>query len=501
MASSFSSKLLFWPRWFWRTLTSMRTALFLLLLLALAAIPGSLYPQRSADPNGVRVYFDRDPQFAELLDNLQLFDVYSSSWFSAIYILLFVSLVGCVLPRTKIHIDALRAKPVRTPTNLSRMPAFRELAKFDSGLENSAALLREKKFRFELQGNSISAEKGYSKETGNLIFHFSLIGVLIAVGVGGGLSFSGQRVLVEGDTFVNNLASYDAFSPGVFFDESELKPFAITLDKFEVIYDLTNPANLGQPIDFIASVTANEAAGSKQAQVRVNYPLETDGASVYLTGNGFAPVITVKDGEGNAAFSGPVVFLPQDSNNTSLGVIKVPDANPEQLGFIAFFYPTAEKLASGAYTSIYPDPINPILTMNLYTGDLGLDSGIPRNVYALDTSAMEAVATRNGPNPPLILEIGQEVELPNGLGSIRFDGLKRYASLDIAYNPAGAWILVFALIALSSVAISLLTPRRRIWVKLQGEKIEFAALARSEDPKLEQFLDEFIHQLQERTGR
>lgn len=479
----------------------MRTALFLLLLLALAAIPGSLYPQRSADPNGVRVYFDRDPQFAQLLDNLQLFDVYTSVWFSAIYILLFVSLVGCVLPRTKIHLAALRARPVQTPTNLSRMPAYKKLDKFENGLERAAALLKARRFRFELQGNSISAEKGYAKETGNLIFHFSLIGVLVAVGVGGGLSFSGQRVLVEGETFVNNLASYDAFSPGVFFNEAELKPFALTLDKFEVLYDLENPANLGQPIDFIASVSANEAAGVRAAKVRVNYPLETDGASVYLTGNGFAPVITVRDGDGNTAFSGPVVFLPQDANNTSLGVIKVPDANPEQLGFIAFFYPTAEKLESGAYASIYPDPINPILTMNLYTGDLGLDSGIPRNVYALDTSDMKEVASRNGPNPPLILEIGQEVNLPDGLGSIRFDGLKRYASLDIAYNPGGVWILVFALLALFSVTISLLTPRRRIWVKLQSEKIEVAALARSEDPKLEQFLDEFIEELQEKNGR
>ncbi|NCX64412.1 MAG: cytochrome c biogenesis protein ResB, partial [Actinobacteria bacterium] len=84
----------------------MRTALFLLLLLALAAIPGSLYPQRSADPNGVRLYFDQQPEFAALLDALQLFDVYTSIWFSAIYILLFVSLVGCVLPRTQVHLNA-----------------------------------------------------------------------------------------------------------------------------------------------------------------------------------------------------------------------------------------------------------------------------------------------------------------------------------------------------------------------------------------------------------
>jgi cytochrome c biogenesis protein len=280
-----------------------------------------------------------------------------------------------------------------------------------------------------------------------------------------------------------------------------MDPFALKLDKFQVVYDLNNPANIGQPIDFIATVSVTSQEQVKQSEIRVNYPLEVPGASVYLTGNGFAPVVTVRDGSGNVAFSGPVVFLPQDGNNTSLGVIKVPDAAPEQLGFIAFFYPTAEQLESGAYTSIYPDPLNPILTMNLYTGDLGLDSGVPRNVYALDTTNMTEVASRNAENPPLLLEIGDTVQLPENLGSVSFDGLRRYASLDIAYNPAGLWILIFALVCLGSVTISLLVPRRRIWVKLLDEKIEIAALARSEDPKLKEIVDEFALELEKEMAK
>ncbi|NCV37063.1 MAG: cytochrome c biogenesis protein ResB, partial [Actinobacteria bacterium] len=362
----------------------MRTALFLLLLLALAAIPGSLYPQRSADPNGVRLYFDQQPEFAALLDALQLFDVYTSIWFSAIYILLFVSLVGCVLPRTQVHLNALRAKPVETPQKLERMPAYLTGAAKGDQLDRAEQVLKSRGFRVRRLEDSVSAEKGYLKETGNLVFHYSLVLLLIAVGLGGGFSFSGQRVLVEGDTFVNNLASYDAFSPGPLFFENELQPFSMTLVDFDVVYDLRNPANLGQPVDFIANVTLDDGLTSSNSDIRVNFPLEAPGANVFLTGNGFAPVITLYDGVGNVAFSGPVVFLPQDSNMTSLGVIKAPDASPEQIGIIAFFYPTAQELESGAYASIYPDPIDPLLTMNVYLGDLGLDAGIPRNVYALD---------------------------------------------------------------------------------------------------------------------
>ena len=497
MASNLFSRLIFWPRWFWRQLTSMRTALFLLLLLAIAAVPGSVYPQRSADPNGVRIFFDNNPDVAEVMDDFQLFDVYTSVWFSSIYILLFVSLVGCVVPRTKVHFEALRAQPVQTPQNLKRMPVHQKAQDQVGYLETALQVLKSKRYKVAMHQESVSAEKGYIKETGNLVFHFSLIGVLIAVGVGGGLSFSGQRVLVVGDSFVNNLASYDSFSPGPFFDEAQLEPFSVRLDDFQVLYDLQNPNNLGQPIDFIASVTSD----GKQSEVRVNYPLEAPGASIYLTGNGFAPVITVFDGEGNVAFSGPSVFLPQDSNMTSLGVIKVPDALPEQVGIITFFYPTAEQLESGAYTSIYPDPIDPLMTMNVYSGDLGLDEGVPKNVFALDTENLEVVASRDGPNDPIQLRIGETVELPNQLGKVRFDGLLRFASLDVAYNPGGIWVLLFALLALFSMGLSLMTPRRRIWVRRNKDgTIELAALARSDDPRLEEVLVEIRTAIESKVG-
>ncbi|NCW29371.1 MAG: hypothetical protein EBV98_03190 [Actinobacteria bacterium] len=224
----------------------------------------------------------------------------------------------------------------------------------------------------------------------------------------------------EASAFVNNLASYDAFSPGPLFFENELQPFSMTLEDFEVVYDLRNPANLGQPVDFVANVTLDDGLSSANSDIRVNFPLEAPGANVFLTGNGFAPVITLYDGVGNIAFSGPVVFLPQDSNMTSLGVIKAPDALPEQIGIIAFFYPTAQQLESGAYASIYPDPIDPLLTMNVYLGDLGLDAGIPRNVYALDITDLDLIAGRDGPNPPIELRVGETAELPGGAGFISY---------------------------------------------------------------------------------
>jgi cytochrome c biogenesis protein len=368
------------------------------------------------------------------------------------------------------------------------MPAYLSGVAEADQLGRAEQVLKARGFRVRRLEDSVSAEKGYLKETGNLVFHYSLVLLLIAVGVGGGFSFSGQRVLVEGDTFVNNLASYDAFSPGPLFFENELQPFSMTLEDFEVVYDLRNPANLGQPVDFVANVTLDDGLSSANSDIRVNFPLEAPGANVFLTGNGFAPVITLYDGVGNIAFSGPVVFLPQDSNMTSLGVIKAPDALPEQIGIIAFFYPTAQELESGAYASIYPDPIDPLLTMNVYLGDLGLDAGIPRNVYALDITDLDLIAGRDGPNPPIELRVGETAELPGGAGFISFDGLKRFASLDVAYNPGGLWIMVFAFIALVAIVFSLSVRRRRVWVRQAAGKMEYAALARGDDDGLEELI-------------
>jgi cytochrome c biogenesis protein len=493
-----------WLRWIWRQLTSMSTALILLLLLAVAAIPGSIYPQRSADPNGVATYFRDNPTFAGILDTFQFFDVYSSVWFSAIYILLFISLIGCLIPRSIEHYRAMRAEPVKVPTKFDRFPAHakRKTEKSQKAIYDAATQsLRDRGYRVAVRKDGVSAERGYLRETGNLVFHFALIGVLAAVGIGGAYAFNGQRVLVEGETFVHNLSGYDSFSPGVLFNESQLKPFALTLTKFEALFDLKNQTNIGNPLDFRAQVslrTSNTEA-AKPGLIRVNEPLEVPGAHVYLTGNGYAPVMTFRDPDGRVSYSGPVEFLPQDSNYTSLGVVKLPDAK-KQFGVIAFFYPTASKLSTGAMTSKFPGPVDPLLTMNVYEGNLGLDNGAPQNVFTLNVHGMKQVAGGKSGTKALSLQIGETKTLPGGLGTVTWDGVKRFASLDIAYNPTEVFTLVFALLAMTALGVSLSVSRRRVWVKKTEGGYEIAALARTHDPRLEALVEEICSELEQKKS-
>ena len=109
-------------RWAWRQLTSMRTALVLLLLLALAAVPGSVVPQESVDSLGTTRWKEQHPDLTPIYEKLDLFSVYDSAWFSAIYILLMISLVGCFVPRILVYWRGLRAQPPPAPRNLTRLP-------------------------------------------------------------------------------------------------------------------------------------------------------------------------------------------------------------------------------------------------------------------------------------------------------------------------------------------------------------------------------------------
>ena len=491
-------------RFFWRQLTSMRTALFLLLLLAFAAIPGSLVAQRSSDPNGVIQYKIDHPDLYPVLDSLQVFNTYTSVWFSSIYLLLFVSLIGCIIPRSIHHYRALRSRPPKTPARLTRLAGYTAITgetDAASAVDSARASLKKLGYRTELYPRpstgsgtgsfSVSAERGYLRETGNLVFHTALVGILVSVAIGGSFGYSGQRVVVEGQKFVNVLGDYDSFNPGRFFESDFLEPYRISLDEFDATYELENTQAIGQATDYSAYVTTTTPDGEdKTANIKVNEPHAIGGTDVFLLGNGYAPTVVIRDPEGTVVWEDSTPFLPQDAHLTSLGVLKVPDGLAEQLGLVGFFYPTAAKLPSGALTSGFPELLDPLLTLRAFTGDLGLDSGVPRSVYQLATDDMTEIAGSNADTPALELRPGQVVDLPNGLGTIELTEVKRFASFDIHRDPSQIWVLTFAILILAGLFTGLFIPRRRVWVKATDNAdgsvtLEYAGLARGEDPRLE----------------
>ncbi len=487
-----------WLRFLWRQLTSMRTALLLLLLLAVAAIPGSLVPQRTSDPNGVIQYQQNHPDAYKVLDALGVFSTFASPWFSAIYLLLFVSLVGCIIPRTRHHVEALLAKPPRTPMRLQRLVGYREAASatdVETAVETGRAVLRRMGYRVERYGDSVSAERGYLRETGNLVFHVALVGILLTVGVFGSFGYTGQKILTQGATFTNVGSDYDSFNPGRFASIDDLAPFQMRLDSFTPKYTFNASTGNWDPQDYDTKLSTRLPgdAGWTRQTLRVNSPVSIGGTEVYLLGNGYAPVLTVRAPDGTVVKSEPTPFLAQDANLTSTGVIKVADGLKEQVGIQAFFRPTPGT-STNDVSSLAPQLSKDAdVFMSVYVGDLGLGGGTPQNVYTLDISKLKLVAGREGSGEkvgggPIDLTLGKTAQLPDGLGTIEFSGIKRYVSLDIHHDPTPAPALIFALLVLGGLLLSLFVPRRRIWITAaagpDGTELRYAGLARGEDTNL-----------------
>lgn len=491
-------------RWAWRQLTTMKFALILLLVLALAAIPGSLLPQRIQDPAKVQRFIEDNGAAAQVLDKLQMFDVYSSFWFSAVYILLMISLIGCVLPRTKQHWKAMRSQPPKAPRRLSRMPGYQTFAydgDADKALDEAQEYLKKNGYRTVNRGDHIAAERGYLRETGNLIFHAALLGATIAMAAGSIFGYGGQRVLVEGDTFTNSLVSYDSFEPGRYFDPDDLTNFRLKLESFDAKFDSTSQgAQFGQPRQFEAVITETKDGTSTEHKLKVNEPIRVDGARVYLTGNGYAPVVTVRDKQGRVTYSGPVVFVPEDGNYTSRGVIKVPDtgAGNDQLGFSGILLPTAGLNDDGELYSQFAELRNPVLVMNLYRGDLGLDQGIPQNVYELDTEKMQPVNDPDGKQWITQMQPGTKAELPDGLGTIEFERVAKFVSLDVRHDPVQGVMLAVTSLMFIGLALAMFIPRRRMWVRVRNGEVEVGSLARSEDPRVKQAAERCAVELKSR---
>jgi cytochrome c biogenesis protein len=475
-----SSRLLALIRNTWRALTSMGTALVLLFLLALAAVPGALLPQRSLNESKVGEYLAEHPRIGPWLDRLQFFDVFSSFWFTAIYVLLFISLVGCLLPRMVEHARSLRAQPVPAPRNLARLPKHAVLARPGDPAQLAAQLTaRLRGWRTIVRENhgvtEISAEKGYLREFGNLVFHFSLLGLLAAVALGKMFGYEGQVIVIAdgGPGFCSaSPAAFDSFRAGNTVDGTSLYPMCVRVNDFQAEY-----LDSGQALSFAADIdyqTGDALQGDQWTPYRleVNHPLRVGGDRIYLQGHGYAPTFTVTFPDGQTR-SQTIQWRPDDPLTLlSSGVVRIdppggmyPDATERRKNQIAvqgLFAPT-EQLDGTLLSSSFPEARDPAVAVDIYRGDTGLDTGRPQSIFALDQRLIEQ--GRLTKVERVNLRVGEDVRLDDGT-TVRFDGATPFVNLQVSHDPAQLWVLVFAMTMMAGLLVSLLVRRRRIWVRL-----------------------------------
>lgn len=453
----------------WRRLTSMRTALVLLFLLALASVPGSLLPQRPLNPIKVDQYIADHPGWSRILDTAGFFDVFAAPWFAATYLLLFVSLIGCVVPRLKQHTVAMLRPPPAAPRRLDRLPVSDTFTTEDSPAGVAATAKRALRgwrtvTRTEDDGTvTVAAEKGYLRETGNLVFHFALVLLLGGVAVGRLWGYQGTVLITEGDPGICNAAPlYDSFRPGRLVDGSGLAEFCVDrLDDYSTTYEPD-----GTPSEFRADITYSAGAdgAAQQYPLRVNSPLRVEGLRVYLVSHGFAPRFTIRTPDGTEVRDVSAPFLPQDGALLSEGAVKLLDTVEPQLALYGLFAPTAAQSADGSIRSLDARPTLPAVAIEVYQGDLGLDSGAPQSVYAIDQRQVTNGALKVVANATLT-QRSPTIRLDDGT-TVTYTGYREWATLQVNHDPAQTVVLWSAGAIILGLLLSLSVRRRRLFLRI-----------------------------------
>lgn len=488
----------------WRTLTSMGTALVLLFLLALGAIPGALLPQRSLNAGKVDEYLAQHPTIGPWLDKVQAFSVFSSFWFTSIYVLLFISLVGCLTPRMLEHIRSLRAVPVPAPRNLARLPKHAEAtvpgepAAVAERIAKRLKGWRQTTRKIDDGGRDItemSSEKGYLREFGNIVFHFSLLGLLVAIAFGKMFGYEGNVIVIAdgGPGFCSaSPAAFDSFRAGNVVDGTALHPSCLRVHDFDARY-----LPSGQATAFAANIDYQDGADLvsgtwRPYRLEVNHPLRIGGERIYLQGHGYAPTFTVTFPNGQTRTS-TVQWKPENALTLlSSGVVRVdppggsyPDdreRRKHQIAIQGLFAPTAE-LDGKLLSSSFPAMNAPAVAIDIYRGDTGLDSGRPQSLFSLDPRLIEQ--KRLTKQARVNLKAGEQTKLDDGT-VIRFDGAVPFINVQVSHDPAQAWVLVFALTMMAGLLVSLVVRRRRLWIRIVSAgpgtvNVELGGLARTDN--------------------
>jgi cytochrome c biogenesis protein len=498
----------------WRTLRSMRTALILLLLLALASVTGSLIPQWPSSSNRVLQYQAAHPLVGEFYQRAGLFDVFGSWWFVLITTLLFTSLVACLVPRTRATWRALRQRPIQA----REIDAFRHYtertvpASPDVALAAARRTLRRRAYRVARDPDrpSLAAEKGAAREVGSLMFHWAFILLLVGVVYGKGTGYSGYARIVEGDTWVDASANYDSVVRSGRFFNDDFTGIGIHLRGFDASYGPT-----GMPTDFVSHVDLLDPNGNliRQQDIRVNHPAEVAGLNIFQSAFGWAPVLNVRL-NGNAVASQKVVLqqepappgVPADALPWH-GFLKVPSVTP-QLAVEVELYPDSrafyEELTTGNPTPMVTE-FDPVIRFTVWRGPIDDLSLSPLD--GAFTSFM--TKTQRG-----IVGAGQTVSLGTGktLGpgapanglTMSFPDLRQFTVLEITRDRGVPIVLVAAILILIGLLPALYTSRRKVWVRAEasgtGTVLKVGGFALQRKPQFDEEFSKLVEAMMKAAG-
>jgi cytochrome c biogenesis protein len=462
----------------WRWLVRMRTALYLLAVVAIETLLATVIPQEPNVPDSVAAWRagEEGPgaAVAAFLDTFGLFDVYGSTLFLATLFLLYLSLTACMIPRVRSWVRLVR----RSVPPLSRSPGRQEVVGHlvtdrdpDEVHDAARTLLSGRRWRVRpadaaapsgaTVAPQVAAEKGlWSREGGSLLFHLSFYVLLAAVVFGQLTGFTGQVGVVEGEAgFSDTPVAYWNADPGRFWGDGDHAGWTLALNDFEIdwVRDPLAPG-AGQPTTFVSDVTVTDPdGGSEDASIEGNAPVTFAGMKVTQLDWGYAPRIQVEV-DGEVVHDRFVIGIQSDGDAIPhfRTAVKAPSAEPD-VGLAVSLFPFAPPGDDGSpQLTGAPWDDAPVIFFRNYRGDLQLGR-TQQSTTELDTTALD-------PAGGGLLRPGGELTTDDGV-TVRFLELRRWVGFQVSSRPQLPWLLLGAAMLLAGLYPALYAYRRRLWVQ------------------------------------
>lgn len=266
----------------WGAFTSIRLTLFLLILLAVTSIFGTVIPQQEG---ALQMAEKLSPGLFRFLSSLQLFDMYHSIWFRLIIGALAVNLIVCSLDRFPSSLKRFRSVP-----KADRERLFQDLAperSFTVNMEIEPAgnvveqVLKSKYRKLEKKngerGTFFFGEKGRYTYFGVYVVHFSVLLILLGGIVGSLIGFEAFVNIPEGDGVEKVTLRKSRIAKTL--------PFKVRCEEFNVeFYANGAPKEYRSDLAFI-----KDGKTVFRSPLLVNHPITFEGITFYQSSYGSLP--------------------------------------------------------------------------------------------------------------------------------------------------------------------------------------------------------------------
>ncbi len=411
---------------------SIKLTIFLLILIAIVSIIGTVITQNAASEAYIERY---GAGLYEVLDFFGLFDMYHSWWFSTILLLLVANLIACSLHRfpgvwnqffrkssaVALEDSMIRILPyvervqISNPSSMEEAIRSRVKASFDDPkrIETDSAI-------------TLFSEKGKFSRLGVYIAHLSLIIILVGGLIGSLYGFKGFVNIYVGDT-VNRV--------GMRMKDKTVErpiPFSVRCDDFKVsFYDVPGDQRFVKEYTSVLSILENGKEVLKQT-LRVNHPLHYKGLTFYQASYGGVQEVTIGI---------------QRKDRKIL--VKVPDADavpvPDSNAFVQLvrYLPPGHGMGEGVQMILFRpnQPPQPLWVMKNPRPDQQIDGA-----------------------------------------TVSFEGFfaKQYTGLQVAKDP-GVWVVwIGCAVLILGLVVSFFFSHQRVWVRIPrgpGKEVVLAGSA------------------------